>query len=406
MRASLDQRVVRLGYIFLIIIAAIAFCWLSLAVTDALVAKGVPGRGLGWRTDAVGRAKLAAAISLDMSNTNLAAARAQAEAAMRREPINVVAARSLAIIWARQGNRARADRLFRYAESVSRRDLATQLMLIESSVRRNDIPGALKHYDRAIRTSPSADTMLLSMLVNAATETLIRRELAALLASRPPWWPSFAYRLTSSGKSATAIFELIGRLRLNPAIEGERKVLASALDRLVDMRAFDLAFRLYAGTGQVDTSESLIRNGGFESEILLPPFDWTLTNEADLWAIRQPHRGAPGQYALYLNSNNGEAGVVAHQLLLLPRGHYNLSAVVGDVPADSATRPRLIVNCLDSPNQLVELDFPRDEQPGTKIQAEFEVRSDCSLQRIMMAVRPQQDQRVESWIDSIALQRH
>ena len=74
----------------------------------------------------------------------------------------VEAWRTLAIISTRPGQ---GEALFHFASSLSRRDVPTQLWLIEDAVRKNDIPGALSHYDAALRSS------LASQQISAATSS-------------------------------------------------------------------------------------------------------------------------------------------------------------------------------------------------------------------------------------------
>ncbi|MFV3464693.1 hypothetical protein ACNJFH_21305, partial [Mycobacterium tuberculosis] len=83
-----------------------------------------------------------------------------AQAALQRDPMSVRAVSTLAFLAAEKGNAVQAARLLAYSERLSRRDLPTQLALIETKVQANDVVGALVHYDRALRTSKTSEAIL------------------------------------------------------------------------------------------------------------------------------------------------------------------------------------------------------------------------------------------------------
>src|SRR3546814_19191893 len=85
------------------------------------------------------------------------------------------------------GDRAGGERLLAYSQTLSRRDLRTQLMAIELAVARDDIPSALRHYDIALRTKKNAPDLLFPVLTSAPTNPTIRTELVKTLGRRPKW---------------------------------------------------------------------------------------------------------------------------------------------------------------------------------------------------------------------------
>lgn len=395
-----------LARIAVVLVIAISSLWFALGVTDALVMKRQPDKGLRWWSSANRQAEAAWAVAMDTRQTDLTQAADRAKAALRREPANVVAARSLAIIAARQGDEKRAESLFRYAEKLSRRDLPTQLWLIEDRVRADDIPGALTHYDRALRTSPYTDRPLIPILVSAADDLAIRRPLTAMIAARPAWWWVFAQRLVSSGKSPDTMYDLLIALKLSPTNDRERTLLAAALTRLAEMSAYGQAYRLYAQARHVPAGNGLLRNGEFEAEDVLPPFDWTLADDPDLAAVRQQRDDRSGGQALFFYSNEGRTGTVAQQLLVLAPGRYRLSAQVGEVSSEPEARPKLTMTCARPGGQtLFEADFVLFGKASSRIGVDFSVPSGCAAQTIAVVSGSSLDQKAEAWIDSIALNR-
>jgi hypothetical protein len=326
---------------------------------------------------------------------------------LRKNPTSVVAARTLGAIATLANDQPRARRLVRYAESLSRRDLGTELWLIEDRVGANDIPGALLHYDRALRVSSGARDLLFPILVSASADPNVARPLARLLATRPSWWAQATEQVIAGNPSPQTLLPFVSALRLDPGREPDRALLGRALIRFVDTGNFAPAARLYraiAGGG----ATTLIRNGEFGEDGGLPPFDWQLADEPELRALVQPRETAQDNLALSLVAQNGRSGQVARQFLMLAPGRYQLSAVIGGVSGDEANRPVLYVTCADDAQRnLVQMHFPPAPPEGRPAQIGLEVPvQGCSAQWIRMTVGSGLDtDEVRPWIDSITLRR-
>jgi hypothetical protein len=338
-----------------------------------------------------------------------AAAMAQAEAlavsALKREPVNVAAVRTLGLIVAVKGQQARAERLFNYSERLSRRDDVTQLWLIESAVRRNSIPQALRHYDRLLRTSVQSRDLLLPIMARAASTPAIADGLVDLLVQRPPWWPWFLNTFSSDPQSSSAALAgIVRRLGLRVSSEVERQVLERTLARLVRDRDYATALAIYrASMPRGADSDGLTRDGDFERAPLLAPFDWTLVDEPDLGAFRERTEGREGT-VLLLVASSGRGGEVARQLLVLPSGRYRLTLVVGGVPAERAGRPSVGVNCAAGDRQPLQLRLPDASSRGRRVSADFTVPSgDCAAQWLTVSAAPSDNPGENPWIDKLSL---
>lgn len=392
-----------------ILLATAVLCWFSLALTVSLTIgqrSPILAERLGWTTAGT-RAGVAAALLAEHSASNVARAEALAKIALRRDPTNVTAARSLGFVAAIKGDEALAERRFRYAEALSRRDAPTQLWLIESRVRANDIPGALLHYDRALRASRGARELLEPILVEASANPAIARPLAALLASRPPWWSSFTNRLVTQSHSGVALGTIVPALRLDPADEEERVMLGNSLNRMVEMGRYDLAYRLYrqARRGR-DFAPSLIRDGGFESDVTVVPFEWQLVEEPGLAAVREQGGEASGGRALSFIAERGRSGEVARQLLVLRPGAYRLSALVGGVNGEGPEGPMLALRCAGSEDDLMTIRIPPTPAGPVRIARRLAIPArDCPAQWLLIRTGSNlDDETLSGWIDSLSLE--
>lgn len=363
----------RLAFAVIVIAAAL---WFALAVTVAQVfAERAPEKALGWGLgDARAEAGIAAGLlGQGVSAKQVRGARERAEQSILRDATAVRAASILGLIADLSGSSQNANRLFLYAESLSRRDLPTQFWLIEAHVKRDDVPGALRHYDRALRTSRRSRDVLIPILVNAAADPAVIRPLAGLVAVRPPWWQDFIPHLIQGSASPDAIATLVGAVRLDLNQEFEAGNLQFAMTKLAGLGAFDQAYGLYRaarpGAGKPDG----IRNGDFAQEGGIAPFDWSYVDEFNFGAYRQA-RDSGGNIALFLTSGEGRGGEVARQLLLLTPGRHRLQAEIGDIAGDPISRPSIRLSCSGKvPLSVLDWRLPPAPERGAKVVQEFEV---------------------------------
>ena len=392
-----------------IVVGSAVAIWATLVATTASVwGSHYPDVTLGLGgSSAEAKAALAArAVSVEGTSEDRARASALAKAALRREPGNVSAVRTLGLLAALDNRAAEARRLFDYAESLSRRDLATQLWLVESKVADDDIHGALLHYDRAMRTSMRGRQLLIPILVQASSEREIAEPLARMIAGRPPWWTGFAYALATAG-SPDAIMRVLAALKLDSQNPEERQLLAAAIQRLASTGAYPQAHALYRSTGDDrDSADMFVRNGTFDSAGTLPPIDWELVDEPERSAARETVDSDQAQgNALRLVVNGGQGGTLARQLLFLPTGRYQLSARIGGGPI-------IALHCATASAtdgaQLFTNDSvaASDTAPGTFSQHFTVSGPDCPAQWLTIGMRSDFGSgRRTAWVDSIAIVR-
>jgi hypothetical protein len=153
------------------IMAATASAWATGAFTFAMTsAASAPDRAAqAWPLSSALSGQAAALASRSNgSQSDMAQANVLARRALAHSPINVEAVRTLALVQAASGRADSAHRLIKYAETLSRRDVPTQMWLIEDRVAANDIPAVLLHYHRAMQTSREARSLLSPILAQAA----------------------------------------------------------------------------------------------------------------------------------------------------------------------------------------------------------------------------------------------
>lgn len=275
---------------------------------------------------------------------NRAEAEALARRALRRSPVSAAGARMIATTRDLAGDPVAARRLMAYSESLSRRDLPTQVWLIQDAVQHNDVAKALHHYDIALRSSDASKALLFPVLIKALGQPEVVRRLVDILIARPSWGPSFlqqAYNAQDLDGFAALLRGLDARGYGVPP-----DVLAGAEARMVDAGRYEAAWQVY-GTRHMHAARVGIRDPDFVRLGLSEgPFDWTILAGNGL-SVEPRHVG--GNDALAYRAATGASGVLARQLLVLPPGTFRLSGVVPDIAEGS---PPILIRLRCAENEV------------------------------------------------------
>ena len=292
--------------------------------------------------NAYASAALAASLSgADASPADRRRADELAWSALRHDPTVATAASALGLNAQVRGDTAAAKRLFDYVETLSRRDLQTQLWAIEYAVSRGDVPGALRHYDIALRTSPESAQTLFPVLVSASADPDIRAALTRTLAGGSPWSEGFVNFAASSGADPKAITQLFVALhRAGVAVSDNAR--ASLVSKLISAGALEDAWAYYAeshrGADRRQSRDPRFRN--MDTPSLL---DWVPISDGGVSASIQ-RDGDAG--VLEFSAPSSAGGPVVEQLQLLPPGSYRIQGHSDGIDQAVEARPYWILQCL------------------------------------------------------------
>ena len=235
---------------------------------------------------------------------------------------------------------------------MSRRDLPTQLWLIEENVNRNNVPGALRHYDVALRTSLSSHELLFRSSSafdddpdtcradgTAGRRSALSRAIFGALIQQPP-----------SGNNLARLLELI-------AARGQlssRDLLASMVIYFGERREYSAAWRIY----RVLKNQPRAEPGTLEKRRLRRPQPRAAVRLAARTRDRAGRRDAAGAGAgrgrrpLRLCRQRDERRGRRHLLLLRPGG-YTLAAVGGVTAALRPERVTWKTACASTPTAFI-----------------------------------------------------
>ena len=393
----------------LILLAAIVAFAVTLQVSVAGVFRSSrPQTALTFAPyDAGARAKLAGLLATYSDTKD--DARALALDAIRRDALQPVALRVLAQTL--EGNGAAARRsevaLMNQAQRLSRRDQQTQIWFIDHVGQQGDLEAMVRHIDIALRTSETSRSALFPMLVAAAADPRGGPLLDRTLARKPNWAVPFGAFAVGWGNDLD-VAARVARLVFDPRKPEDRDRYLTLLVRQVAGGRYEQAWSLYSdpALGLRGSDAAQLRHGNFERAEDDTPFDWTYTDEGELWGARErsPERNG---FVLRVAASNGRSGEVARQYLHLPAGTYRLRAVAGDVPAKPLERPVIRIECVDpaAGTPLVSVRPAAAGAAARELQASFTVPASCKFQKIGITVAGEEAFGDTSpWLDDIRIE--
>ena len=289
------------------------------------------------------RAAVASARARINAGTDAAspAVRARVAAALRRDVTVPGAIELRAAQLHSAGDTARAARLFALSSAISRRSLPTRLWLIQRSVDRGDVAGALANFDLALRTSTAAPPILFPVLAGAASDPGLVEPIARLLDRPSEWRGTFLSYASGEVDAAVPLAAVVLRMRDRAAVtagEADRVLIG----HLVKQGEFATAKRIEERFGRGVPRGVLLIDPDFSRPEALYPFGWGLLDSAETGAARSR---VGGRSALAFRAVAGAGGQVATQLLVLEPGAYRLATANAAAPADPSVLPFWTVTC-------------------------------------------------------------
>jgi len=338
----------------------------------------------------------------------MSAARRLALDALRRDPIQPAALRVLGQVVSAGGGSAAEQKalpLVLASQRLSRRELLTQLWLIDYYARRGDPEAMVRQFDLALRSSESARGTIFPLLDAAAFDPAVREALLDALAKRPNWAEPLATFAAHYGTNLDFSLEL-ARMLLDPRTKEDRFKYLGLIHRLVEAGRFQRAWQVYndPSLGLGPEGVGTIRNGTFEAPEDASPFDWSFVQEPELWASRE--QLANNRSVLRVAAYNGRSGDVAWQLLHLAPGNYEASALVGGVLTASVERPRLRIECAGGGAVLLSLRSDAGGAQPRTMRGRLAVPSNCAFQRVSISASGDGAPKETSpWVDDVRIRR-
>lgn len=392
----------RIAVLAVIALAMLAMLWLVVAVGVAGITRfRAPAVAMAlWPGDSRATAVQASLlITQELRPADLARAEALARQSIARDPTFGVAWRVLGFVADARRQRPAAARLMKRSEQLSRRDLATELWLIDYEVARNDVAGALRHFDIALRTSATAPQILFPVLREAISDDRLLMPIARVLAQRPEWRDRFLRDAIDSSTSLSGLAGLSLALdRVGAPLAAEQR---QQLDnRFVDARAYALVKRV----NRLPSAGQFVVDPGFERSRDSYRFGWTLPSGDGPFVERLATPTGRG-IRLNFSDTDGGGGLVAQQVLVLAPGRYRLSYEAGLETANAGSGPVWGINCGDRGGTAAATIPIVAPSAGGRYSSPFTIPATrCSGQLLVLVTRPTGNERgTVGWVDNVTI---
>lgn len=361
---------------------AVVFGYYSLAFSIAqVVVKRDPA--LAYRlAPYVGRITAAYATSLaglDATSQDRVRADTLAKQALQQDPTAVGAASTLGINADVRGDKAVARRYFAYAQKLSRRDLRTQLFMIEDAVQREDIPRALHQYDMTLRVFPDMGEVLYPVLASASADPAIRRELVKTLVGKPVWGGSFIGFIADRGPDPKSTADLFLDLR-HARVEVPEIARAGVVNALLAGGQVGAAWSYYAAI-RPGADRHRSRDPRFTANLERPSqLDWMPINDGS--GVTTSIQGGIFDFA----APASVGGPLLQQLQLLPHGSYRLSGHSVGLEQAAGALPYWTLRCQNG-HELGRVEVPNSSVANGIFHGTFNVPTDCPVQLLLLTAR-------------------
>ena len=284
-----------------------------------------------------------------------------AQNSLRVQPINSPALRLLVsgVARADSGNGNPFALLF-LSNRVSRRDVATQLLLVEYYVSREDAGQVIDHYDSAMRVSSDIQPVLFPVLADALQGTNIQQALAPVIKGSPSWLPNFVYFVIGSGKNSANLANAImvaGGLPKQPILY--RNLETQILGALANAKDFEDLRTYYRSLQGADIR--VFNTADFSSTSLdtrFLPLTWQTYATPSVSATIENGENS-GQKVMNIQVSSGERAIAARKLLFLAPGKLHVSINYEFLDPGSDALATLTLECLnaDLPPTIWQMEF-------------------------------------------------
>lgn len=363
-----------------VVVAVLGYYGIAFSVAQLLVARQPAlAHRLAPYDGRITGAYATALAGVDATPQDRVAGDALANLALQQDPMAVAAWETLGLNADTRGNTVAARRYFRHAQRLSRRSLRTQLFMIENTVQRGDIPGALHQYDITLRVLPALSDLLYPVLASASTDPEIRRELVKTLAGRPSWSDSFIGFISGSNdpEAASALFQSL----YAAAVPVPPTASARVINALIASGLPDPAWSYYAVIHQgVDRRRS--RDARFTMNLEAPSqFDWIAINDGSGLTSSMQN----GTFDFAAPASVG--GPILQQVQVLLPGTYRLIGHSLAIQQTDGERPYWMLTCQGGP-ELGRVEVPNSNVANGSFSGTYRVPADCAVQTLILIARP------------------
>ncbi len=330
-------------------------------------------------------ARLADTILIEKPDADRAASAAElARTSIAAQALNPQALRVLGAVEDRNGHAARALALMHLSDQLTRRDLGTQVWLVNHNAALNDAAESLRHYDTVLRASNDVQPVLFPILQRALADKGIRAAFAPYIQSGAPWLPNFlAFQISSTTDPSNVASAVIDAGGLPRQPDYYRGLETQLLAQLADTKRYDKMRDFYALLhGKAPDVLTAAGFSGTTTDSRFQPITWKLIEAAAVSAAFEQEPQS-GQMAFHIIAGSGQHGIAGSKLMMLPAGHYRIASSLRFLHRGTGSGLAWSVQCAATGSDI----SLKDVGTAARLAAvEFDVPSVCPAQTISLVV--------------------
>lgn len=295
---------------------------------------------------------------------------------LRQQALNPNALKVLGFVKDANGESSNASQLIRMSAIQSRRNLGTQLWLIEESISNDKIDAALRQYHLALVTAPESKDILFPILKVAVLNPEVQKELLPYVNSNSNWMEQFFVSVLDDDTTADAIANIIIDSNGLDDDGGEyhrvvmKKLFTALLKNGSVEKIKQLLKTLPDAPANILTSSALTQEN-FEG------LGWVFEAKPSLGSDLVPFNDSAKMLAF---ASPGQAGVVATKPLILRNGKYTLRSSHVSIQANTNFKAKWIVRCGGVGGAKTILDENIIINNPSQFYESFIVDSSCPIQ--------------------------
>lgn len=239
--------------------------------------------------------------------------------ALGADALNAPLLRLAGLAAEQKGDAASARHLIRLSDRLSRRDLGTEIWLVQDAVEHGDVPGAIAHYDALLAVHPFIRDQFFPVIAKALRYSEVQSALIPYIHRSVPWVISFLSNVAVHEPMPTAR-DIVPLLINSDMLEEDefRQIASRLLQRLVKEGEFPAAVTL--ADRMAATDHSGLTNMAISDQSTdraLRPLTWELARRNGAFASYDGN----GQVRMRVSPDRQVVSL--HRVMMLQPGHYS-----------------------------------------------------------------------------------
>lgn len=342
-----------------------------------------------------------------LRGADLDLAQTYASRALESQPLEGRALRILGAVAERRGEHPRALALMRAAAERTPRDSAAQFWLAINALADRDLGAALLKLDRLVRFEPELQRDVFPIFATIASNPVGASSIAPYLAADAPWRDELMQGLVAQAGEIGVLTRL---LRAIEAAGGRIRVEENALvvQRLWTQRDFS-RLRPWLQRMDPDTPPALLYDTGFDGRGTGPWRGWSIEKAVGVDAVPGADLGGGARGLRLVFHDRRVPYRHISQRLLLPPGHYRMSARLRLFKLDTAQGLRWLLSCVDNGETIASTEALRGDRDWSVVSTAFDVAAaGCGGQELRLQlgwrIAAEQQIRGEAWFDELRIE--